>query len=155
MISVAKYPLKSGKLVFEGIINNVKGNIIWKEVGSLNTSRIGTIIFKMKNCVYVAGGKSRDGNGLVSCERLNLITYSWEQTVYSLPLMISAEHSSVVVNTNESEAIIFGCKCLVSANCNSNLVITFNENKGFSVAKEKIISNKIHYSNTNHLSIVL
>ena len=152
---VIRYPLKTGKLVFEGIINNVKDNIIWKEVGSLNTSRIATIIFKMKNYVYVAGGKSRVGNGLVSCERLNLITYCWEQTVYSLPSKISAEHSSVVVNADESEAIIFGCKCLVFLKCNCNYVIAFNENKGFSVVQKEIISNKIQCSNTNHVSIAL
>merc|ERR1712126_170456 len=112
VINVAKYPLKAGKLVFEGTINSAKDDITWKAIKSLNTSRISSIIFKMKNYVYVAGGKSRIGDILASCERLNLITHCWEQTGYRLPLPVSAEHSSVVLNQDESEAIIFGCKYL-------------------------------------------
>ena len=86
-----EYCVAGGKLVFEGTINGVKDNIIWKQMNSLNTSRISAIIFKMKNYVYVAGGKSTNGTILVSCERLNLITQCWEQTGYCLPFKINID----------------------------------------------------------------
>ena len=149
-----EYCVAGGKLVFEGTINSVKDNIIWKQTKSLNNSRISSIIIKMKNYVYVAGGKSSNGNVLLLCERLNLITQCWEQTGYCLPFKISVEHSSVVLNKDESEAMIFGCECLVCRKHDCDLVVIFNEINGFFVAKEKKFSTKIYFSNINHIAVV-
>ena len=71
-----------------------------------------------------------------------------------IPIEVNSKHMSVAVNNDESEAIIFGYKCIFGRWCNCNHIITFDETKGFSFVKDKDISTKILYSYTNYISIV-
>ena len=148
------YPINAGKLTFEGTISSRKDNVTWKEIKSSNTSRLSSIAFKMKNYVYVAGGKSCTGNTIFSVERLNLISQCWEQTEYRIPIELNSKHISVVLSKDESEAIIFGCKCFACRNYNCNHIMTFDETKGFSFVKDKYISTQILCSYSNYVSIV-
>ena len=150
----ANYPINTGKLTFEGTISSGNDNVAWKEIKSSSTSRLSSIAFKMKNYVYVAGGKSCTGNTIFSVERLNLISQCWEQTDYCIPIEVNAKHISVALNKDESEAIIFECKCFVCRKYDCNPIIIFDETKGFSFVKDKDISTKILYSYTNYISIV-
>ena len=148
------YPINAGKLTFEGTISSCKDNVTWKEINSSITPRLSFISFKMKNYVYVAGGKSYAGNTIFSVERLNLISQCWEQTEYRIPIELNSKHISVVLSKDESEAIIFGCKCFACRNYNCNHIMTFDETKGFSFVKDKYISTQILCSYSNYVSIV-
>ena len=161
-------PSCPGTIIFEGKINYAKDDVIWKQLKPLSSFRLSPIVFKMKDYVYVAGGKSLEGYKIDSCERYNLKTRNWEDCEHSLPSSLTVEYASVAVSRDETEAIIFGSQSHFTnynlwTNCCygvftpelpcSSLVIIFCEINGFSIADEKKFSSKIECSTKRHVSI--
>ena len=154
----------SGTLVFEGRIDNTKDDVIWRKTRPLNIFRISPIVFKMKNNVYVAGGKSNEGHILDSCERYNLTNKNWSLSEHYLPFPLNVEHASVVTSKDESEAMIFNCITDFSIYSSRRIdfstsltertvILTFNDMNGF--RKIKDFSTKIQCSNSSHITIAL
>lgn len=77
------------------------GEIIWKELKSMNKIRDCRILFKMKYSIYAIGG--------TYCERYDLQEETWVDCQHELPTIFTFGPSSVAVSEDESFAVMTAC----------------------------------------------
>ena len=90
--------------VFEINVCNNMADITWHTLPKLKTYRRDFFSFKMRDTVYLAGGYAYEP--LLCCEQLDMNEGKWLTSPYVLPYPII--HASVIVDINETFAIIIG-----------------------------------------------
>lgn len=122
---------RATNMVLKGSIHNITGNdtrVIWEELCPLSQPRGYHVSFKMRNHVYVAGGKhGKSYKALISCERYDVNNNKWYPVAHSLPYPLHS--ASVMVSQDETFAVITGG--ITTGNKVLNGVIVFTEKDGF------------------------
>ena len=148
---------QTSKRAFIGELTTDNRLLRWKELENITVGRSRAIIFKLKDMVYLTGGRIIDvepslyyddirPSFVKLCERFDIREEKWSTSKHTLPYPLHS--ASAVVSADDSFALITGG--FRDRTLQNDKIIIFDEKNGF-----QVLDSNLRCSRSNHVSMLI